>query len=54
MFTCDTCGKPIGDEENPIFQVRIGYSDENIDEEEVFVPEEDMGYYCSVCLQKGV
>lgn len=54
---CSTCGKKIGDidEEtggvNPAYQVRRG----SVEEDGVtFLPEEDVGYYCSGCLSKGV
>ena len=60
MFKCDKCGKPIGDDDNPIYQVRKGYAGEvqpykhmEPDRTEFF-PEEDVGYYCSECLKQGV
>jgi len=60
MFECDKCGKPIGDEENPIYQVRKGYAVDvqpykHMEPDRVdFEPYEDVGYYCSDCLLKGV
>ena len=40
------CGKVIGTEEEPAYQVRVGHTNE----EDEFEPDEDVGYYCSNCL----
>jgi len=47
---CDKCGKPIGAEEEAAYQVRAGHADDDDD----FVPDEDVGYYCTDCLARGV
>lgn len=49
-MVCNKCGKEIGTEGEMAYEVRIGYADEN----ETFIPEEDVGYYCSDCLKEGV
>lgn len=57
---CTKCGKIIGDGEEPIFQVRKGYTAEvrpykhMVPDTEEFYPEYVIGYYCAECLSKGV
>lgn len=53
---CNKCGKEIGRPECPppyqqAFQVRVGYVE---DDEITFIPDEDVGYFCSECLSEGV
>jgi len=47
---CDQCDKIIGTKDEPAYQVRVGYLDEDGD----FLPDEDVGYYCGYCLAWGV
>jgi len=53
---CSKCGHEIGDlgelpEYRQVFQVRVG----SLEEDKVtFLPDEDVGYYCSACLAAGV
>ena len=52
---CDKCGKRIDTIEEgtkayiPAYQVRMGHFENGC-----FVPDEDVGHYCSKCLSKGV
>lgn len=52
---CETCHKEIGNLEGPpeyrqVYQVRVGYLN---DDGVTFIPDEDVGYYCSECLKEG-
>jgi len=60
-MNCDNCGKEIGfvseTDHEPAYQVRVGYfSPEHLADQVYgeFIPDEDIGYYCSECLSKGV
>jgi len=48
---CSKCSQDIGTEGKPAYQVRMGYVE---DDGITFLPEEDVGYYCSECLSGGV
>lgn len=55
-MNCTKCENKIGTENSPpqykqAFQVRVGHIE---DDEITFLPHEDIGYYCSECLKKGV
>ena len=56
QMVCSKCKKKIGTPDLPpqyqqAFQVRVGYKE---DDGVTFIPDEDVGYYCSDCLSKGV
>ena len=50
-MVCKSCGKEIGKPYLPAYQVRVGYVE---DDGVTFIPDEDIGYFCSECLMKGV
>ena len=55
-MVCDKCKKEIGTSTCPpqyqqAFQVRVGSIE---DDGTTFLPDEDVGYYCSDCLKEGV
>ena len=43
---CSRCGRIIGTDLDPAYQVRVGYEDDDGN----FMPEAVDGYYCSYCL----
>ena len=47
---CNGCGKKIGVGEDDAYQVRVG----SVSDDDTFEPNEDVGYYCSECLSRGV
>lgn len=47
---CHKCGKAIGTRDVLAYQVRAGYADEDDD----FLPDQELGYYCGDCLAEGV
>lgn len=62
MKCSGNCGKDLENEEH-VYQVRAGHLDSTVGDapgvispplEEEFIPESDVGYYCSECLAKGV
>ncbi|GAI78522.1 unnamed protein product [marine sediment metagenome] len=58
MKCSGNCGKNL-EEEEVVYQVRRGRFEEmakehRLTQEEEFIPDEDVGYYCSECLAKGV
>ena len=53
------CGKNLEEEKGVVYQVRAGHLEKGpkahqVTIEEEFIPDEDVGYYCSECLAKGV
>jgi len=58
MKCSGNCGKNLKDEK-VVYEVRVGHIEEvakayRVTKEEQFIPDEDVGYYCSECLAKGV
>ena len=54
---CSICKNEIGNpkclsQHQQAFQVRVGSIEE--DDGVTFLPDEDIGYYCSECLKEGV
>lgn len=59
MKCSGNCGKNLEEEEGVVYQVRAGHLEEvvhahHLTKEEEFIPDSDVGYYCSECLAKGV
>lgn len=58
MKCSGSCGKDL-EEEQTVYQIRAGHIEKVAKEhrvvmEEEFIPDQDVGYYCSECLVKGV
>lgn len=59
MKCSGNCGKDLEEGKEVVYQVRAGHIEKVVyalskTKEDEFIPDTDIGYYCSECLVKGV